>query len=229
LPPRNSEYSIYVVSRPSFFEFVAVLRRSFVAAMGGGVAVVATLVAAFAPKLASPLFVGASALICGVLSAYVIWSNERNERIRLEETNAARPFVTVEYSQNATEDEPNLYDTLCFENIGHDAAVSIDVSTNPPAFGSKQIRPHLVWGVVTKIKPGDKDEKSVEGFHSYLQEIRGAVTRREGKAADVVVPLVVSYSDTRGRRWSETHALRYNGYGVWVENVTNRDVVWTII
>jgi hypothetical protein len=87
-----------MLSKPTPAEFFTALRKSFVAAMGGGAAVLATLAAAFAPKLVNPVFVGLSALACGILAAYAIWADERAERVTLQGQLTGRPFVTVTYS-----------------------------------------------------------------------------------------------------------------------------------
>jgi hypothetical protein len=149
------------------------------------------------------------------------------ERVTLQGQLTGRPFVTVTYSQNATEDEPNVFDTMVFENIGQEVAVSIDIATEPATFGAHEIRPRLVWGAVTKLKPSVPEEESVTSVDSFLRDLRAAVMRRDGRADDIRVPLTVTYSDTRERKWAETHALPYNGYGIWIENVTGRASAWT--
>jgi len=197
--------------------------------MGGGAAVVATLVSAFAPKLVSPVFVGVVALGCGVLSACAIWAVERDERLKLHALLGARPFITAEYSQNATEDERDLCDTIVFENIGDEAAVSVDFVTDPPSFGRHHVTPRLGWSPITKLSTGEKQEVSVLSFDGYLREIRKAVMACTGRAEDIRVPLVVTYSDRRERTWRSTQALLFDGYVIRIENITGRECRWTDI
>jgi hypothetical protein len=116
---------------------------------------------------------------------------------------------------------------MVFENVGQEVAVSIDIATEPATIGAHEIRPRLVWGAVTKLKPNEPEEKSVTSVDSFLRDLRAAVMRRDGRGDDIRVPLTVTYSDMRERKWAETHALLYNGYGIWIENVTGRSPVWT--
>lgn len=216
---------VHQVAKPSALEFLSTFRESFVAGMGGGAAVVATLASAFAPKLVNPVLVGLTALCCGVLSAYAIWAEEREERLKLQERLAPRPFITLEYSQNATEEEPNLCDTMIFENIGDETAVSIDFITEPPTFGYS--KPYLAWGALTRLIPGDKKEVSVLSINTYVRDIRAAIKRRDRRVGDVRVPIIVTCSDRREQNWTNRHALVADEYSIRIEAITGRVPTWT--
>lgn len=121
----------------SVAEFLGVLRANYVAAFGGGMSVLATLAAAFLPTIPSPWFVGITAVICGVLSAYAIWARERNARAeaerKLQPAFRFLPTAGATYMQMATADEnatpTHDYHRLVVINVGtqpvHDVKVFV--------------------------------------------------------------------------------------------------------
>jgi hypothetical protein len=216
-----------IVAKPSIGEFLSTLRNSFVARMGGGAAVAAALTSAFAPKLVNPTFVGLTALACGVLSAYAIWAAEREERLKVQVLLTARPIITAEYNNNATEEEQNLCDTIIFENIGDETAMSIDFVTDPPTFGPHRSNPRLAWSALTKLSPAEKGEVSVFGVESYLREMRTALGKRNGRVQDLRVPFIVTCGDRKKQSWTDIHALVFDGVAIKIENIAGREPRWT--
>ncbi len=153
------------VDASSVHEFIRVLRQNFIAAMGGGVSVLGTLVAAFVPKIPSPWIVGVTAVICGVLSAYAIWAKERNERVGVE--TRLRPALRVllggggpQYMQLVTADDnatpTNEYHRLVLINTGadpvHDVRVYLQaLNGSDLSFGPLELIP--MHGHINRERP----------------------------------------------------------------------------
>lgn len=191
--------------------------------MGGGAAVLVGLATTFFPELVNARLVGLTAAACGGLAAYAIWAAERHERLVLEEQLQPRPFVTVDYKDNATEEERDLPETLTFKNIGHEAAIGLVVRTRPRQYAGKM--PRLLWPV-DELQPDNTDEKTVQHLPEMLRALYtslGASRRVEA----VRIPLEVHYSDLKGRQWMDERVVVYNGYGLWVEAITINGPQWT--
>jgi hypothetical protein len=140
----------------------------------------------------------------------------------------ARPWISVQFSSNGTEEEPDVLDSMIFENVGEEVALGVDIATRPTTF--ERATPRLAWSSIARVLPGPerKEEASVTAVESFLHRIRKALlTHRNPPFEDVRIPLIVSYSDRKARRWVNEYALVYNGIGIWVEDVTGRDPQWT--
>jgi len=215
------------LKRASAIEFLSVLRNKYVAISGGIVSVAAGLVATFVPRVPNPVAVGSAAVVCFVLSAYAIWASERNERVPLADRLRPRPYVIAEYSVNATEEEPELSDTLRFENIGDEMALGIQIATEPAVF--RNAHAYMHWPV-NRLAPGHLNitESIVQGMESMLNRIYKEIQKRDGRSPDNVrLPLRITYSDRQERLWVTVMTIVHNGYGTWIEDTTGRDPYWT--
>lgn len=135
-----------------------------------------------------------------------------------------RPFVTAEYSPNATEEELNVSDTLIFKNIGSEPALAIHIETHPKSFG--EATPRLGWPV-NQILPNETKETSVFSLDGMLHRIQRAVLACRGRYPELRIPLRVRYGDTKGRTWITEYAVLYYVGPPRIEDITGTVPEWT--
>lgn len=140
---------------------------------------------------------------------------------------ASRPFITSDdYSADWGEDEHGeeyLVEMPHATNIGEEAAVSIQIDKLSYAGNAASLlSPPRTLG------PGNDTDLRIMGLRRFLDAVRDALRKREGRAPIVQVPLRVEYRDRHHKRWTTEHALTLTARGIEVALVHPGDVrEWT--
>lgn len=140
-----------------------------------------------------------------------------------------RPFVIASMSEELIEDdpgadEPYLREVLRFTNIGAEAALAVSIGA--VKLGSRDL---TLWKPVDVIKSGEHEDRSPKGgLRAGLSRIR---KQKEIKSTvEILLPLVVKYSDRHGNEWSTPHKVVSRGGDVHFEPIHSlSDVEWTEI
>jgi hypothetical protein len=151
----------------------------------------------------------------------------RARQSRVEEVERAlqsRPWLTAEYSNNATEEEPDVADTLILENIGSEPALAISIATEPSSF--MQATPRLGLPLNTLL-PHTKTEVVIFGLDGLLHRLRRRILEHRGKCPELRIPFRIQCADLHGRTWINEYAAVYYFNSVLIEDVTGRPPNWT--
>ena len=136
----------------------------------------------------------------------------------------SRPFLTIEYNNNATEYEQDIADTVTIENIGEETALAITISTEPNTFNHATPRLGLP---VNKVAVGAPEEEVVFGLEDMLRRLQRAFFKKQIRCAEVRIPLRLHYADRSGRTYITEYAAVYELSSVRIEDITGTTPNWT--